>query len=74
MPSPELLLIAFLYSTLGGIYLLVIPATLYFYLNKRWYVASSIERTLMYGLVFLFFPGLLLLAPFINLRPARRTI
>ncbi len=74
MPSPELLLIAFLYSALGAIYLLVIPAALYFYLNKRWYVASSIERTLMYGLVFLFFPGLLLLAPFVNLRPARRTI
>jgi len=74
MPSSELILIALLYLVLGGLYLLVLPAALYFYLNKRWYVASSIERTFMYGLVFLFFPGLLLLAPFLNLRPTRRTI
>jgi NAD(P)H-quinone oxidoreductase subunit L len=73
MPSSELILIALAYLVLGGLYLLVLPAALYFYLNKRWYVASSIERTFMYGLVFLFFPGLLLLAPFLNLRPTRRT-
>jgi len=74
MPSSELILIALAYVVLGGLYLLVLPAALYFYLNKRWYVAGSIERTFMYGLVFLFFPGLLLLAPFLNLRPTRRTI
>ncbi|MEI6379931.1 MAG: NAD(P)H-quinone oxidoreductase subunit L [Cyanobacteriota bacterium ELA615] len=74
MPSSELILIALAYLVLGGLYLLVLPAALYFYLNKRWYVAGSIERTFMYGLVFLFFPGLLLLAPFLNLRPTRRTI
>jgi len=73
MPSSELILIALAYLVLGGLYLLVLPAALYFYLNKRWYVAGSIERTFMYGLVFLFFPGLLLLAPFLNLRPTRRT-
>ncbi len=74
MPFSELTLIAALYLALGGLYLVIVPAGVYFYLNKRWYVAGSIERTLMYSLVFLFFPGLLLLSPFLNLRPARRTI
>jgi NAD(P)H-quinone oxidoreductase subunit L len=74
MVSSELILIAFLYLAIGSFYLVIAPAGLYFYLNKRWYVASSIERTLMYSLVFLFFPGLLLLAPILNLRPSRRSI
>jgi NAD(P)H-quinone oxidoreductase subunit L len=60
-------------SLLGG-YLLVIPALTYFYLNQRWYVASSVERLLMYFFVFLFFPGLLLLSPFLNFRPRLRQI
>jgi NAD(P)H-quinone oxidoreductase subunit L len=37
-------------------------------------VASSVERVLMYLLVFIFFPGMLVLAPFLNFRPARREI
>jgi NAD(P)H-quinone oxidoreductase subunit L len=31
---------------------------------------GKLERTAIYGLVFLFFPGLILFAPFLNLRPA----
>jgi NAD(P)H-quinone oxidoreductase subunit L len=31
---------------------------------------GKIERTAIYGMVFLFFPGLILFAPFINLRMA----
>ncbi|HIK16898.1 MAG TPA: NAD(P)H-quinone oxidoreductase subunit L [Leptolyngbyaceae cyanobacterium M33_DOE_097] len=68
------ILVALLYLALAGAFLVVIPAGLYFYLNQRWYVASSFERAFMYFLVFLFFPGLLLLAPFLNFRPKRRTI
>lgn len=68
------MLIAALYLSLGGLYLLIIPGMTYFYLQKRWYVASSIERTLMYFLVFFFFPGLLLLSPFLNFRPKRREV
>jgi NAD(P)H-quinone oxidoreductase subunit L len=60
-------------SLLGG-YLLVIPALTYFYLNLRWYTAGSIERLLMYFFVFFFFPGLLLLSPFLNFRPQPRQI
>lgn len=66
--------IAALYLALGGLYLLVIPGMTYFYLQQRWYVATSLERTFMYFLVFFFFPGLLLLSPFLNFRPKRREI
>lgn len=60
-----------LYLVLAGAYLLVIPVAVLFYLNQRWYVASSLERAFMYFLVFFFFPGLLVLSPFVNLRPKR---
>jgi len=66
--------VALLYLVLAGAFLVVIPAGLYFYLNTRWYVASSFERAFMYFLVFMFFPGLLLLAPFLNFRPKRREL
>ncbi|AFZ14332.1 MAG TPA: NAD(P)H-quinone oxidoreductase subunit L [Oculatellaceae cyanobacterium] len=68
------MLVALLYLILGGTYLLVIPFALYIYLQKRWYVVSSFERAFMYFLVFFFFPGLLLLSPFLNFRPQRRQI
>jgi NAD(P)H-quinone oxidoreductase subunit L len=67
-------LVPLLYLALGGAYLLVIPAIAFFYLQKRWYIASSVERVLMYFFVFLFFPGLVLLSPFLNFRPQRRQI
>ncbi|MBP0036073.1 MAG: NAD(P)H-quinone oxidoreductase subunit L [Roseofilum sp. Belize BBD 4] len=62
------------YGILGGTYLLVLPALIYFYLDRRWYGASSIERLLMYFMVFWCFPGILLLAPLINLRPKPQQI
>jgi NAD(P)H-quinone oxidoreductase subunit L len=68
------MIVALLYLMLSGAYLLVLPGALYLYLQKRWYVASSIERMLMYFLVFFFFPGLLLLSPFLNFRPKRRQL
>ena len=61
-----------LYAALAGAYLLVIPVFTMIYLQNRWYTASSIERLLMYFMVFLFFPGLLILSPFWNLRPQRQ--
>ncbi|MGK7917367.1 MAG: NAD(P)H-quinone oxidoreductase subunit L [Prochloraceae cyanobacterium] len=72
--SAENLLIPLLYLILSGIYLVAIPGVLYLYLNLRWYVASSFERAFMYFLVFFFFPGMLLLSPFLNLRPRRRKV
>ncbi len=72
--NPKRMEIALLYLGLGGAYLLVVPLVLYVYLQNRWYVASSFERAFMYFMVFFFFPGLLVLAPFLNLRPKRRQI
>ncbi|MEB3212536.1 MAG: NAD(P)H-quinone oxidoreductase subunit L [Leptolyngbyaceae bacterium] len=63
-----------LYVGLAGAYLLVIPAATLFYLNQRWYTARSVERLLMYFMVFMFFPGILLLSPFVNLRPRPREV
>lgn len=71
---PETILLSLVYLTLSLLYLLIGPGILYFYLKIRWYVASSVERTFMYFLVFLFFPGLLLLSPVFNFRPKRRKI
>ena len=63
-----------LYAALAGAYLLVCPGLTYAYLSTRWYVASSFERGFMYFLMFFFFPGMILLAPFLNFRPKRRQI
>ncbi|HIK23803.1 MULTISPECIES: photosynthetic/respiratory NAD(P)H-quinone oxidoreductase subunit L [unclassified Thermosynechococcus] len=71
--STELLVLG-VYVALAGLYLLVVPAIVYAYLKARWYVASSFERAFMYFLVTFFFPGLLLLAPFINFRPQPRSL
>lgn len=63
-----------LYATLGVLYLVVIPAALMFYLKARFTSASSIERLIFYGLMLVFFPGCLLISPFLNFRPKRREI
>ncbi|MCU0548374.1 MAG: NAD(P)H-quinone oxidoreductase subunit L [Leptolyngbya sp. Prado105] len=66
--------VALLYLALGGAYLVVVPLVIFFYLKTRWYVASSFERGFMYFMVFFFFPGMLVLAPFLNFRPKARQI
>ncbi len=68
--SGETLLVLALYAVLAGAYLVVVPLALYWWLVKRWTLMGKIERTAIYGLVFLFFPGLILFAPFLNLRMA----
>jgi NAD(P)H-quinone oxidoreductase subunit L len=68
------MLVALLYLMLGGAYLVALPLAIFFLLKQRWYVAGSIERVFLYFLVFLCFPGLLLLSPFLNFRPSKRTI
>ncbi|PSB01059.1 NAD(P)H-quinone oxidoreductase subunit L [Merismopedia glauca] len=68
------MVVALLYFVLAGFYLLVAPSAIYLYLKQRWNVVSSFERGFMYFLVFFFFPGLLLLSPFLNFRPKRRQI
>ncbi len=68
--SPETLLVLGAYLALAGTYLVVVPLALYGWMHRRWTVMGKIERTAVYGLVFLFFPGLILFAPFLNLRMA----
>jgi NAD(P)H-quinone oxidoreductase subunit L len=68
--SGETLLVVGAYLVLAGAYLVVVPLALYFWMQRRWNVMGKIERTFVYGLVFLFFPGLILFAPFLNFRMA----
>jgi NAD(P)H-quinone oxidoreductase subunit L len=72
--SNDLLLTLGLYAGLGGTYLVVVPLILLFYLKRRWYDAGSVERTFLYGLVFVFFPGMLVFSPFLNFRPQPRPV
>lgn len=72
--STDLLITLALYLGLAGVYLLVVPLALLFYLKGRWHQAGSVERTLLYGLMFAFFPGVLLFSPFLNFRPKARSI
>ena len=68
--SSDTLLVLGAYAALGGFYLIVAPLVLLAWMAKRWTTMGKIERTAVYGLVFLFFPGLILFAPFVNLRMA----
>ena len=47
---------------------MVVPLALYFWMNKRWHQMGKVERLGIYGMVFLFFPGMILFAPFLNFR------
>ena len=58
----------FTYFGVVSIYLLVIPLILFYWMNNRWNFMGKFERLTVYGLVFLFFPGLILFSPFLNLR------
>ena len=49
-------------------YLLFVPLLLFYWMNNRWNIMGKFERLVIYGLVFLFFPGLILFSPFLNLR------
>mgnify|MGYP000872816874 FL=1 len=69
IPQDTLLVLAG-YAVQGGTYLVAVHLLLYAWMIKRWTVMGKLERFGVYGLVFLFFPGLILFAPFINLRMA----
>ena len=62
------------YGALGGLYLVVVPLALLFYMKSRITEAGSLERLFVYGLILIFFPGMLLLSPFLNFRPKRREV
>ena len=56
------------YIGIISIYLIIIPLILFYWMNNRWNSMGKFERLGIYGLVFLFFPGLILFSPFLNLR------
>jgi NAD(P)H-quinone oxidoreductase subunit L len=64
----DTLLVILAYVLLGGLYLVVVPLALFFWMNSRWTRMGKVERLGVYGLVFLFFPGMVVFAPFLNLR------
>tara|TARA_Y100001933_G_scaffold234327_1_gene254554 strand:+ start:126 stop:359 length:234 start_codon:yes stop_codon:yes gene_type:complete len=64
--SPILTLAA--YMGIFTLYLVIVPLSLFYWMNNRWNVMGKFERLGIYGLVFLFFPGLILFSPFLNLR------
>ena len=68
MASTETLLVLAAYALLGGLYLVVVPLALFFWMNKRWHRMGKVERLGVYGMVFLFFPGMIVFAPFLNFR------
>ncbi|APD49017.1 NAD(P)H-quinone oxidoreductase subunit L [Synechococcus sp. CS-602] len=68
--STDSLLVIGAYLAVAGAYLVVVPLALYWWMNTRWTVMGKLERLGIYGLVFLFFPGLILFSPFLNLRMA----
>ena len=68
MASTETLLVLAAYALLGGLYPVVVPLALYVWMNKRWHRMGKVERLGIYGMVFLFFPGMIVFAPFLNFR------
>lgn len=64
----DTLLVILAYVLLGGLYLVVVPLALFFWMNSRWTRMGKVERLGIYGLVFLFFPGMVVFAPFLNFR------
>lgn len=66
--DPELVESVLIWGAFAFIYFLVIPLIVFNYLRLRWYKRNLPEALFQFLLVFLFFPGMLLLAPFINFR------
>ena len=56
------------YVIILTLYLVIVPLSLFYWMNNRWNIMGKFERLGIYGLVFLFFPGLILFSPFLNLR------
>ena len=56
------------YAVILTLYLVIVPLSLFYWMNNRWNIMGKFERLGIYGLVFLFFPGLILFSPFLNLR------
>ncbi|HIK21367.1 MAG TPA: NAD(P)H-quinone oxidoreductase subunit L [Synechococcus sp. M44_DOE_062] len=67
-------LIGLTYAGLAVLYLLVLPLLSLLYVDKRWTSGGAWEKVLMFFLVLFFFPGMVLLAPFMTFRPKPRSL
>ena len=47
----DTLLVILAYALLGGLYLLVVPLALFFWMNSRWTSMGKIERLLVLSLI-----------------------
>ncbi|KAK7359492.1 hypothetical protein VNO77_01452 [Canavalia gladiata] len=65
---PELTWVLIQLGIVLFIYFLVVPPILMYWLWKRWYRRKLLEMYLQFMFVFIFFPGVLLWAPFLNYR------
>ncbi|MEM6520477.1 MAG: NAD(P)H-quinone oxidoreductase subunit L [Cyanobacteria bacterium P01_C01_bin.70] len=72
--SLDILISLGLYGGLAVTYLLIIPLAILFYLKAKWHKTGSIERFALYGLMFAFFPGMVVLSPLLNFRPQPRSL
>ncbi len=68
------MLIGLTYAGLAVLYLLVLPLVSLLYVDKRWNSSGAWEKLLMFFLVLFFFPGMVLVAPFMTFRPKPRSL
>ena len=67
--SLDTLLVIAAYAALGAAYLVVVPLFLLLWMNKRWTVTwANLNVWAFTGWCFLFFPGMIVFAPFLNFR------
>ncbi|KAG5015217.1 hypothetical protein JHK82_020904 [Glycine max] len=65
---PELIWVLTQWGVVLFGYFLVVPPIIFYWLWKRWYRRNLLEMYLQFMCVFIFFPGVLLWAPFLNFR------
>jgi len=63
-----------IYGVIALLYLVVVPLALMFYFRSRWYKTGAWERAFICFMAFFFFPGLLVVSPFLNFRPPMRQV
>ncbi|XP_027341771.1 NAD(P)H-quinone oxidoreductase subunit L, chloroplastic [Abrus precatorius] len=66
--QPELTWVLTQWGIVLFIYFIVVPPIIMYWLWKRWYRRKLLEMYLQFMCVFIFFPGVLLWAPFLNYR------
>ena len=65
----EAVLVFMAYIALASAYLIIVPLSLMLWMQRRLTCMGKTERFVTYSMVFLFFPGMIVFAPFLNFRP-----